>query len=138
MDQALSGSFQLSRSSHAFSLHSRLGPSSRDELRCASLVSRLPSRHRVGIVRPFAGRQVLRGLSPHLLLPLLEDLWYLLSDSDSNSRDAWETPSSSPKLSGVFSLSVNELGPIIPRLLRLPGGVHFTDIRAACSIEVAQ
>ena len=76
----------------------------------------------------------------HLIcsFPLLEDILLGLSVSDSNSRDAWDTPSSSPKLSGAFTLKENKIGPIIPRLLHLPGGVHFTDIAVACSIEVTQ
>ena len=70
--------------------------------------------------------------------PLVEDLWLGLSTSDSNIGDSRDTPSSSPKLNGILTLSGDEVCPIIPLLLSLPGGIHFTRITVMCTIKVTQ
>ena len=76
----------------------------------------------------------------HLIcsFPLLEDLWLEFSVSGNNIGDSWDTPSSSPKLSGVLTLHDSKACPIVPQLLRLPGGIHFAKIVVVCSTEVTQ
>jgi hypothetical protein len=62
--------------------------------------------------------------------PILEDLSLV---AFSHESDVWNTPSTSPKLTG--SLELGALGGIRPaarRLLGLPGGLHFTKISISC------
>ena len=70
--------------------------------------------------------------------PLLEDLRLGFSVSDSKIGDSWDTPSNSPGLSGALTLYDVKACPLIPRLLRLPGGIHFTRIAVVCSTEVTR
>jgi hypothetical protein len=61
--------------------------------------------------------------------PLLEDLAMIPL---SRGSDVWDTPPTSPKLTG--SLSLSTFGGILPvacRLLSLPDGLHFTKITVA-------
>jgi hypothetical protein len=80
----------------------------------------------------------LTSTSPEVLdlicsFPLLVDLtWMFLS----KGSDVWDTPSTSPKLTG--SLNLKAIGGIRPgarRLLDLPGGLHFTHITVGCLDE---
>jgi hypothetical protein len=65
--------------------------------------------------------------------PLLEDLALILP---SHGNDAWNTPSTSPKLTGSLNLSAfGEVRPAVCQLLRLPDGLHFTNITIACFVE---
>lgn len=66
---------------------------------------------------------------------LLEDLWLFFSASAGNVGDAWDTPLASPKLTGSLLLKRSGIGSIIPRLLRLPGGLHFTEVQVSCPVE---
>ena len=62
--------------------------------------------------------------------PLLEDLAVSFLDQ---GDDAWNTPSTSPKLTGSLSLrAVGDVYPVARRLLDLPNGLHFTKIAVAC------
>jgi hypothetical protein len=65
--------------------------------------------------------------------PLLEDLALF---APSQRDDVWNTPSTSPKLTG--SLELRNIGGIrsaARRLLDLPNGLHFTEITIACHNE---
>ena len=65
--------------------------------------------------------------------PLLEDL---ALDYHTPVGDTWDTPSTSPRLTG--SLNMRAFGatlPVVRRLLGLPNGLHFTKITVACIEE---
>ena len=65
--------------------------------------------------------------------PLLEDLALM---SLQRGSDTWNTPSTSPKLTGSLDLSLFEgTHSAICRLVSLPGGLHFTKISIACLKE---
>ena len=77
----------------------------------------------------------------HLIcsFPLLKDLWLQFSVMDSNiGANVWDAPSISPKLNGSLVLKGDAVCPIIPRLLNLPGGLHFARITVSCSIKYAE
>jgi hypothetical protein len=68
--------------------------------------------------------------------PLLQDLWISIFDSGSNNVDnASDTISTSPKLNGTLVLQTGGIGPIVPQLLHLPGGLHFVRICLLCPLE---
>ena len=67
--------------------------------------------------------------------PLLEDLFLWFSASDNSVDHDWDTPSPSPKLNGTLLLKRGGSCLIIPRLLRLPGGLHFTQIQVSCPVD---
>jgi hypothetical protein len=61
--------------------------------------------------------------------PLLEDLTFRPIGYET---DTWNTPSTSPKLTGTLNLdTIGEARPVIHHLLDLPGGLHFTKITVA-------
>jgi hypothetical protein len=61
--------------------------------------------------------------------PLLEDLELA---SLRHGSDTWNTPSTSPKLTGSLSLTpLKGIRPIVRRLMGLPNGLHFTKIMIA-------
>jgi hypothetical protein len=65
--------------------------------------------------------------------PLLEDLALALLGYGS---EGWNTPSTSPKLTGSLELrAFGEIRPAIRRLSGLPGGLHFTKVTIACLNE---
>jgi hypothetical protein len=65
--------------------------------------------------------------------PLLEDLGLV---SPSQGSHVWNTPLTSPKLTGSLDLSMlGGIHPVARRLLSLPNGLHFTKITAACLDE---
>jgi hypothetical protein len=65
--------------------------------------------------------------------PLLEDL---ALTSLQHGSDTWNTPSTSPKLTGSLDLSLfGGIRTAICRLVGLPGGLHFTKISIACLQE---
>jgi hypothetical protein len=65
--------------------------------------------------------------------PLLEDLMLL---SLGPGSDSWNTPSTSPKLTGTLALrTFGGVWPVVRRLLDLPDGLHFTKITTACFAE---
>jgi hypothetical protein len=58
--------------------------------------------------------------------PLLEDLALIYP---SHGSDVWNTPPTSPKLTGSLNLSMfGGIRPVARRLLSLPNGLHFTKI----------
>ena len=67
--------------------------------------------------------------------PLLEDLFLWFSAPDNRVDNNWDTPSTSPKLNGTLLLKRGGSCLIIPRLLRLPGGLHFTQIQVSCPVD---
>ena len=65
--------------------------------------------------------------------PLLEDLaWVFLAEDE-----PWNTPSTSPKLTGSLDLrgALGGTRPAVRRLLNLPNGLHFVKIMVACLDE---
>ena len=72
--------------------------------------------------------------------PLLKDLWLQFSVMDGNiGTNVWfYTPSTSPKLNGSLVLMKSVVGSIVPRLLHLPGGLHFARIVVSCSIKYTE
>jgi hypothetical protein len=92
--------------------------------------------HRVSLV-PFHGLSpTLRSLhlsstSREILdlicsFPLLEDL-ALVALRGGGAADAWNTPSTSPKLTGSLSI-IGGIAPAVCRLVGLPNGLNFTEI----------
>jgi hypothetical protein len=66
--------------------------------------------------------------------PLLEDLaWDFLGEGG----EPWDTPSTSPKLTGSLDLSgvIGGTHPAVRRLLSLPNGLHFVKIMVTCLSE---
>jgi hypothetical protein len=63
--------------------------------------------------------------------PFLEDLSCYFRTSKSPICDPHDIPSTSPKLTGSLVLC-GEYRSITSRLLELPGGLHFSNIRMAC------
>ena len=62
--------------------------------------------------------------------PLLEDLALI---HPSQGSDTWNPPPASPKLTGTLNLNIFEgIGPVVCRLLGLPGGLHFVKITVGC------
>ena len=53
----------------------------------------------------------------------------------SYGSEGWNTPSTSPKLTGFLELRAYEIHPAIRRLLSLPGGLHFTKVTIVCFNE---
>jgi hypothetical protein len=99
--------------------------------------------HQVSLI-PF------HGLSPTLRSLSLSDIsseildficsFPLLEDLELNSlglkTDAWNTPSSSPKLTGSLDLrGTGVTRPVVRRLLDLPDGLHFAKIMIPCRDE---
>ena len=67
--------------------------------------------------------------------PLLEDLALILPHCGS---EVWNTPSTSPKLTGSLELrAVGDIRPAVRRLLGLPGGLHFTKVTIAVSTRTS-
>jgi hypothetical protein len=65
--------------------------------------------------------------------PLLEDLALVFL---SLGGDAWDTPSTSPKLTGSLELvALGAIRPAARRLLSLPGGLRFAKIDTSCLKE---
>lgn len=65
--------------------------------------------------------------------PLLQDLWLCLSTKDTSITDididdAWAVPPTSPILNGSFVLKTCDVNHFTRQLLRLPGGLHFSQI----------
>ena len=67
--------------------------------------------------------------------PLLEDLT-LNHDCIEGNMDGWDTPSTSPKLTGSLVLNNQHL-PITRALLCLPNGLHFSEITLVRPVEYA-
>ena len=65
--------------------------------------------------------------------PLLEDL-SSHSEAPESHPDGWATYSTLPKLSGSLLLHGDNRS-VTRGLLRLPCGLHFSDIRVTCSVE---
>ena len=65
--------------------------------------------------------------------PLFEDLALIAL---SQGGDVWNTPSTSPKLTGSLELrAIGGIRSAARRLLNLPNGLHFTEITVACLDE---
>ena len=66
--------------------------------------------------------------------PLLEDLALVFFNL--SGGDVWDTPSTSPKLTGSLELSgLAPIRPAVRRLLSFPGGLHFANITVSCPDE---
>ena len=68
--------------------------------------------------------------------PLLEDLTLVGLFPTNYADSGWDTPLTSPKLTGSLDLrTFGRARYVIPRLLDLPGGLHFSQINAAFFFE---
>ena len=65
--------------------------------------------------------------------PLLEDIHLRLSTKGGTAADEWGAPLTSPKLTGSLDLN-GGIRPIARRLLGLPGGLHFSEIKIRCPV----
>ena len=158
VEEDLSGSFQLSCSSHPQSLYLRFSSCHCRGYGCGWLDPHLSQCHPLEPHLPGRSSAFLvsfHGLSPtvrslHLSstttesfnlvcsFPLLEDLSFVFFGSKSEP-DRWNVPLRSPKLTGSLDLRT-PMGTrsVARRLLDLPDGLHFTKITVGCGARDSQ